>query len=90
MTEEAEKLTQNLSGMMSEIKSLRMIVDKHIQTANTHYELDAEWKTAANPVLQMGRDFRSFGKISKGILYIVITIGGAIGVLYAGIRYLKS
>lgn len=84
-----EKLTQHFSAVASDVKLLTMAFDNHCREDKEWKDEDRVWKTSANPVLQMGRDFRTFGNVSKGIMYIIITIGAFVGVLYATINWLR-
>jgi hypothetical protein len=81
--EQYEVLTQHISAVGSDIKDLK-------GTLANHFKDDADWKKTAEPVLQMGRNVQGFSEVIKWIVYFILSMGGIVGVIYAGIEWLKK
>lgn len=77
-----EKLTQQISAIGSDIKSLRLDFE-------AHYKEDAEWKLEAAPILSMGRNVQGFSAVLKWIIYFIVSTATVVGSLYTGIQWLK-
>lgn len=74
-----EELEHVLNIVRSTIKdTVNGKIDRIDLKLENYIKSDNEWKTKADPILEMGRDLRSFGKIVAVILGIVATVFGII------------
>ena len=63
-----------ISILTEEFREHKIIVNQYIKEDN-------EWKTKAEPVIQMGENVAGFGKVSLYIVGFVASVAGAILVL---------
>lgn len=74
-----EELEHVLNIVRSTIKdTVNGKIDRMDLKLENYIKSDNEWKTKADPILEMGRDLRSFGKIVVVILGIAATVFGIV------------
>lgn len=90
--------TSGLAGYLKdEIKELKKIQETQNSIVNRYIEKDTEdkekifaWQEKANPALEIMHSMRGFASTGGWILKGVLLIGGAIGVVYGGIVFIKN
>lgn len=74
-----EELEHVLNIVRSTIKdTVNGKIDRMDLKLENYIKSDNEWKTKADPILEMGRDLSSFGKIVVVILGIAATVFGIV------------
>lgn len=90
--------TSGLAGYLKdEMKELRKMQEQQNILVNKYIEKDTEdkekifaWQEKANPALEIMHSMRGFASTGGWILKGVLLIGGAVGVLYGGIVFIKN
>lgn len=65
-------------------------LDEHLIKFENYVKIDTEWKDEVKPSIEIMKNIENFGKGTMWLLKAVIALGGAFGVLYAIIKYLKN
>lgn len=60
------------------VREMHRKLDDHVKEDKGWKKKDAEWKEEAKPVLDMGRNVRAFGKVTKAVLLFMALVGGLI------------
>ena len=64
-------------------------IDKINDKMEVYIKEDNEWKAEIKPYIENMRQISNFSLVGSTILKTIITIGGAIAVLWGFIKYLK-
>ena len=65
-------------------------LDEHLIKFEGYVATDNKWKEEIKPSIEVMKNIESFGKGTLWLLKAIIVIGGAFGVVYAFIKYLKE
>jgi hypothetical protein len=64
-------------------------IEELTETLNKYIKEDGEWKERAEPVVKFYENMAFTNKALIYVLQVIAYVGGAIGIAYAAIRYLK-
>jgi len=71
-----EKQLEQIKALIRETVNGK--IDNLHNKLDSYIESDNDWKTKAEPVLQMGKNVQGFGKVSLYIVGFVASVAGAI------------
>jgi len=78
-----EKITQQISGVGSDVKGLRITVEQHILK-------DEEWKKSAMPAIEAWSNLKGFGKVGAILAGGIIGFASVLGAVYAMLNWIKE
>lgn len=64
-------------------------IDRINEKLDTYIKEDNEWKTDVKPYIENMRQMSDFTLVGSAVLKFIISIGGAVAVIWAAIKYLK-
>jgi hypothetical protein len=74
----------------TEIDKLIGKIEEQNREFREYVTADMEWKKSVTPSIEIMKNIESFSKGTMWLLKAVIVLGGAFGVVYAFIKYLKN
>jgi fructose-1,6-bisphosphatase/inositol monophosphatase family enzyme len=86
---EASITAQIKSVVNGKIDRLQAMVEKSDIKLDTYIREDNEWKADVKPYIENVRVLCNFSTVGSTLLKTIIVIGGAVGVIWGFIKYLK-
>jgi len=74
----------------NEIDNLIAKIEQQNKDFKEYVASDMEWKKSVTPSIDIMKNIESFSRGTIWLLKAIIVIGGAFGVVYAFIKYLKN
>ena len=65
-------------------------IDKMTTMLEAYMKESKEWRDSVSPSIEVMKSMQAFSKGTQFFLKLVIMIGGAVGVLYGAIRWIRS
>jgi hypothetical protein len=74
----------------TEIDNLITKIEQQNKDFKEYVTADMEWKKSVTPSIEIMKNIENFSKGTIWLLKAVIVVGGAFGVVYGFIKYLKN